>query len=319
MAAGAVAGLAPWSWFAVRELGGLVDFVAIVLPLIVGAAIVVSLLAALRTGRGWPLPLAASSICVGLIAVVGPWTPRTGPAPTTPFTLVTANAAGQRSAVLLDALLGQQPDVLVVTELHEELDAQLSTRYPYRAVTRLVFEARNALVTGTPNNRAGVGVYSNLPFRQLDDPTGLPEGLPGFRLEVEAPGGPVVLYALHLSKASPWSDGFSTTFTDQRTVADRIERAVAQETLPVVIAGDLNMSDRQELYRNFTSDLVDAGRSSWTGPTSAKTDLVWRALLLRIDHVLHTRTLCSARSARFRLPTADHQGVAVEIGPCPSG
>ena len=57
-------------------------------------------------------------------------------------------------------------------------------------------------------------------------------------------------------------------------------------------------------------------RSRWAGPTYAA--LVWRPLLLRIDHVFVPRDWCSAAPERFAVRGSDHQGVAVDVGPCPA-
>lgn len=313
----ATAVLSPWLWFVARPIGGLVDFAAIALPIVVCATAGACVLVALRIGRWWPALVALSCAAMGVVAVVGPWMPASGPPPLSSLSVVTANLEAERAPELVDALLQRRPDVLVVNELHVAVDAALTERFRYREVSRLVFTARGVKVNGTPNNRAGVGIYSDLPITLLPDPTGLPEGLPGLRVEVAAPGGPFVLYALHLSKASPLPDGFSTTFAAQRTVAERVLDSAAREDLPVVVAGDLNISDRQELYRSFRASFTDAMRDGWAGPTSAKENLLWRSLLLRIDHVFHSPGLCSDAADRFALPTSDHRGLAVDVGPCP--
>jgi hypothetical protein len=50
-----------------------------------------------------------------------------------------------------------------------------------------------------------------------------------------------------------------------------------------------------------------------------KQSLLWRTLLLRIDHILHSASLCSADSTRFDLPGGDHRAVQARVGRCASG
>ncbi len=58
----------------------------------------------------------------------------------------------------------------------------------------------------------------------------------------------------------------------------------------MVLAGDLNLSDRGPSNHRLTAVLHDAMRSGWAAPTSLK----WpqRLLLLRIDHVLVSDGWC---------------------------
>ncbi|MEZ5265566.1 MAG: endonuclease/exonuclease/phosphatase family protein [Acidimicrobiales bacterium] len=103
----------------------------------------------------------------------------------------------------------------------------------------------------------------------------------------------------------------------QHDIAMAVRDAIDAEQSPVIVAGDLNLVDRQETFRDFADGLRDAMRAgAWAGPTSAKEGFVWRALLARIDHVLVTPSLCAASPERFELPTSDHHGLAVTVGPC---
>ena len=209
--------------------------------------------------------------------------------------------------------------MVVVAELGDELHRELSAAYPAVAVSEL-FKTRDPnRYPGTRTNRALVGVYSDLPFEVLPDPTDLADGLPGLRLRVQRPGsaGAFVLYALHLPRVSPTDDGYAVGVTQQHQVAVAVHDATTAETDPVVVAGDLNISDRQTLYRVFDHDYVDAMRSGWAAPTLAKASRRWRALLLRIDHLFHSPTLCSGDAERFALPGSDHLAITVELGRCP--
>ena len=84
---------------------------------------------------------------------------------------------------------------------------------------------------------------------------------------------------------------------------------------PTVLVGDLNLSDRQALYRDIAAEWRDVMRSGDVGPTGL--GLVTRPLLLRIDHLFTSHDLCSTDPRRLHLPGSDHRGLMARIGPCP--
>ena len=59
------------------------------------------------------------------------------------------------------------------------------------------------------------------------------------RVEVVRPGAPFVVYAMHLGNPL-----FKTTYTQHAEMVERLVAAAQAESLPVVLAGDFNMSDR---------------------------------------------------------------------------
>ena len=148
------------------------------------------------------------------------------------------------------------------------------------------------------------------------DPTGRAGGLPGLRLAVSAPSGTIVVYALHVPKPG-FDPDHGQSFAADSCRIRAIRDAAALEVWPVVVAGDLNLTDRSPDYRFLRQQLQDTARNGWAGPTSAKASLLWRALLLRIDYIL-TRGLCSGHGHSFRIPGSDHRGVSTEVGPCQS-
>jgi endonuclease/exonuclease/phosphatase family metal-dependent hydrolase len=127
---------------------------------------------------------------------------------------------------------------------------------------------------------------------------------------VQGPAGPFVLYAVHALNPA-----YESTFAQQLDFVDRLRRATAAETVPVVISGDFNMSDRQLGYRAMTASFRDAGRAGWAADTFDHG--LWRALLLRIDYVFVEPSWCAADSRRLDVPGSDHEAVAATIGPCP--
>lgn len=288
----------PWAWFAVRDAFGVVtDVIAIGIPVLVAGVVTGYALAALRRPMAWVL--AVSTLLAGTVAVVGPWLPADrGAVGGTGVTVAGANT---------DYLLTPAPalrelpaDVLVVAELHHGLGAELPDGYPHR-ITADRLDVR-------------VGVFSRYPIRLLEDSG---PDLPGMRLEVDGPDGPFVLYALHIPR--PWitgeGDGYQTSVAGHYEFAATIAERVRAETLPTVVVGDLNSTDRGRDYRTLLRDghLTDAMRDTWGGPTSVRK---WLPLLGRIDHVLVSAGWCGDDARRAELPGSSHRAVVATVGPC---
>jgi endonuclease/exonuclease/phosphatase (EEP) superfamily protein YafD len=110
------------------------------------------------------------------------------------------------------------------------------------------------------------------------------------------------------------SGGGKADPTQQRKKLDDLLDAAGAETLPVVIAGDMNMPDRTSSYRAFTDAMHDAVRSGFAWPTSLK----WfqAPLLLRIDHIWVSEEWCADDGGSFTLAGSDHRGVNASVGPC---
>ncbi len=287
----------PWGWFLVRDgLGSVSLGIAILLPVLVVVAVValVALVRPVRVG----MAVAASVAVAGAVAVVGPWTPRdAGPvAPDRAITVAGANVQSRAQAA--DVVLAVDADVLVVNEMTQRLRPALAAHYPYR-------------LDDVRSDDPSLAVYSRLPL-------GRPEvdGLPGLRVEVAAPGGPFVLYALHVPR--PWitgPPGYEATPAEHLRIVEVVADRVAAERTPVVVVGDLNSVDRAPDYRGLVArgGLVDAMRAEWAAPTSVAK---WTPLLPRIDHVLVSAGWCGDRPRRFALPRSDHLGVTASVGPC---
>ncbi len=293
-----IAGAAlPWSWFLLRDLGGPVEGVAVLLPLLVLVSFVVVLGIALGRRRRALLAVAASLLVFGVVAVVGPLLPNRGPPPVSSLTLVSANLFTENPTpdAAVDALLAVGADVEVAVETDPEHRAALErvdTAHPYSATD-------DQLV-----------VRSRYPVTAMLDPTRVPARRI-LVVTIEAPAGPFVLYAVHA--LNPLSE---STFASQLVWVDRLLDAASRESLPVVIAGDFNMSDRQLGYRWLARDMRDAiTAGGWGHPTYS--DGIWAPLFLRIDHVFVSRDWCGMDGRTVDLPGSDHDGVAVRIGPCP--
>ncbi len=296
----ALAALLPWTWFLLRDaLGGLTDVVAILLPL---AALGVALVLVVA-GFWWRLAwvAAVSTLLMAVVAVLSPWLPAdAGPvAAGQGFTVLAANVDNTSDA--LDDLVAQSADVLVVSEVPTELDTALAAAYPHHYTES----------SGGPE----VGVYSRHAFGSI---TPASADLPGVRVELQAPAGTVVLYALHVPR--PWYVGtsgsrYQATVAEHRRLIEHVAGRAAAERGPVVVAGDLNAVDRSSDYRVLRGpgQLVDAMREGWVGPTSVGK---WRPLLLRIDYLLVSPGWCGDGGRSIELPHTSHLGVTATVGPC---
>jgi endonuclease/exonuclease/phosphatase family metal-dependent hydrolase len=294
----AAAGAAlPWAWFALRELGGRVEAIAVALPLVVMAALVILVGVAAVRREVLVLPAAVSVAILGLVTIVGPRMPHTGPAPSSPIRLVSANVYVYNTTpgAAVDAMIAAGADVEVAVETSPAFRTFIEERdagHPYSTVD-------GQLV-----------VRSRYPVAAMTDPPGVPARRI-LRLTVEGPTGPFVLDAVHA--LNPLSE---STFANQLVWVKRLRAAASRESLPVVMAGDFNMSDRQLGYRLLTTDLRDAITAAGWGH-STYPDGIWAPLLLRIDHVVMPQDWCAARSRIVDIPGSDHDGLEVDVGPCP--
>jgi endonuclease/exonuclease/phosphatase family metal-dependent hydrolase len=307
----ALIALAPWLWFLVRDLSPRLDAVALLLPLLVLAGVVGSALGLIAGDRLWLVPL-ASWLVFGIATIVGPLAPEHGPAPVDAVRVGSANLAGRYLSrrSIGEAIAERDLDVVAVQELTQPVQADLSTRFAHGITTR------RRRSDGARSDRRDfdweVGVFSRYPVERLNPQP----GVPGLRVRIRAPGRPFVLYALHVPKPDPYFDPDAVSFGEHRRAIDDLVDQVRAEREPVVMVGDLNTADRTSDYRRLRAVLDDAVLSSWGGPTAIRS-LLYRAPVLRIDHVLYSPAWCARDGGRFDVPDSDHRGVQAEVGPCP--
>ncbi|HYT39991.1 MAG TPA: endonuclease/exonuclease/phosphatase family protein [Acidimicrobiia bacterium] len=299
----AIAALAPWTWFAVRDLGFVFDLAATGLPvLFVLAALGLGTFGAVRKRSELAVGV-ASCLLAGGVAVVGPWRPQAVPPPVRGLRIVSANVSSSNHTLdraVADAVARHGDLVLLI----EAGRTRLNPPPEYPTVIRPQYSAQVIL--------------SRYPARLLDRPPNWPPRLRAHRLEVDAPSGRVVVYVSHLVRPHLGPRRIfkiRSQMTAQRRERDALLASARAETEPVVLAGDFNTSDRSRGYRRISGRFRDAMRSRRAGPTYVAP--LWRPFLLRIDHIFVPRDWCSARPERFTLHGSDHRGVAVDVGPCP--
>ena len=286
----------PWSWFLVRNLGWPGEVVAVAFPLIGGVLIVVLGIVAIAMRRIVPLAIAASLLILTVVVTVLPRMPVRTPPPRSGVRLLSANVyeLNREPRAAAAALASSDADIVVAVE-------------PPPGFGRVFASSDPSRTYATEDTKSVI--HSRFPIESQP----IPSFLPPSRLTraiVQGPAGPFVLYAIHA-----FNPAYESTFAQQLTFVARLRRAALGETMPVVIAGDFNMSDRQQGYRDMTSSFRDADRAGWAADTYDHG--IWRALLLRIDYVFIEPSWCAADAHRVDVPGSDHEAVEATVGPCP--
>jgi endonuclease/exonuclease/phosphatase (EEP) superfamily protein YafD len=286
----------PWAWFAIRDVGPAMDAVAFALPL--GSAILaIATFGFAIVSRKMRFALASLSLAVfTVVVVVAPRLAQPSPPPIAPFRLVSVNTFMGNEWTLTAArtLAAEQPDVLVAVE----------TSQPMRVALRLSIPADYSAQLGNQIVFARWPVSEPLPIPGVSQATGM-------RVEVASPGLPFVLYAVHLPNPL-----YETSFSAQAATIERLLQSAQGESLPVILAGDFNMTDRSTSYRALDGAMRDAMRSSFAATTYDRWQ--WALLQLRIDHVFVSDQLCDMDGSTFTVPGSDHDGLDVNLGACPS-
>jgi endonuclease/exonuclease/phosphatase (EEP) superfamily protein YafD len=225
--------------------------------------------------------------------------------------LLTVNAQGGAAdpAAILRILRQHDVDVLAVQELTPWM------------VTRLAAAGLTAVLPFShldprPGSR-GTGLWARWPLAPLPPVPGLRSAAP--RARVDPPGGfPVTLTAVHpvapvRGHAASW-----------RRELGMIQQALAASGEPQVVAGDFNATRDHRPFRVLLAagfaDGADASQSrSWPGFTWPATGRKRRLPVMRLDHVLVSRTATVLMTRTIRVPRTDHRGVLAVIEFADSG
>ena len=320
--------IVPWLWFVVRGVHSLMDWIAIGLPVLtIGAGIIALYGTVTRASLRWLLVF-VSLVLFFVVAVVGPWRPTNGSAPTSSIRVATVNTglywfSDNDVGFLVNQ---EQPNIVIGVELTEAHDTELRSRFPNAEAEILPLERQqqNEIALqpdGESYRRNGlpsIGVYANVEMERLDDPLDgvIDGGLPGFRLQIETDSGPMIVYALHIPRPIGGDGPYEVSVSEHVAMVEAIADAVDAETLPTLVAGDLNAVDRGQSYRRLTENLVDGMRhDGWAVPTADR-PLPFSLLFARIDHLLMSPSLCTDNTASINTRYADHRPLVADIGPC---
>jgi endonuclease/exonuclease/phosphatase (EEP) superfamily protein YafD len=194
-------------------------------------------------------------------------------------------------------LVASQPDVLVVSELQAEAHEVLVD----------AFEHHEVLSIGGPR---GHGVYSRFPLERLAGPDVVG---PVLHLRVQAPE-PFALLAVHLPRATIIDRPGDGTESVSVCRAEVFELAAWLDAgPPSVLAGDLNLTDRQPGYRRLVRGRLDAMRTSRARDTFLA--MLWRPMAMRIDHLIVPRGWAVADARVVRVSGSDHRAITAVVEP----
>lgn len=214
---------------------------------------------------------------------------------------VNAQAGAADPAALLRTLRRHNVDVLAVQELTPQMVSRLAAAGLAQLLPFSHLDPRSGSL--------GTGLWARWPLTPLPPVPGLTSAAPRARIDPTG-GRPVTLTAVH-------------ALAPMRGHTDRWQRELAliRQTLttvdgPQVVAGDFNASRDHRPFRDLLAagflDCADSSQSrSWPGFT-------WPAArgrlpVMRLDHVLVSRTATVRMTHAIRLPRTDHHGVLAAI------
>lgn len=165
-------------------------------------------------------------------------------------------------------------DIVAIQELTpnagDVFEAELASQYPYRAFHPV-------------RGFYGQGVMSKYP---ITDDTFWKIYLGHQRVEIDINGEPIVLYNVHpVHHILPFW-GFDVSRRTEEVDAFLDKASV--ETLPVLIVGDMNMTDQSRDYQNITAHYHDSYKQVGYGMGTTFPAHLPIPSLLRIDYVFHS-------------------------------
>jgi endonuclease/exonuclease/phosphatase (EEP) superfamily protein YafD len=224
--------------------------------------------------------------------------------------LFTVNARGGAAdpAALIRILQQHDVDVLAV----QELTPRMVTRLAAAGLAEVLPFSHLDPRPGSP----GTGLWARWPLTPLPPVPGLSTAAP--RARIDPPGGlPVTLTAVH--PAAPVrgrAEPVRGRAGRWRRELGMIQQALAAVEEPQVVAGDFNATRDHGPFRELLAagfaDCADASQSrSWPGFTWPATRR--RLPVMRLDHVLVSRTATVPMTRAIRVPSTDHRGVLAAI------
>ncbi|MGB7340295.1 MAG: endonuclease/exonuclease/phosphatase family protein [Phototrophicaceae bacterium] len=233
--------------------------------------------------RAWRLMI-GSLILVGLFILL--YTPLLIPrnpsidADMPQLKIMTFNTLGT-SEGLTDAILSADADVVAIQELSQDgstMLRQLDNVYPFQALHP----------QADPNT--GQGILSRYPI-EVDDYWEYPDvpyTLGHQRVEVDMNGERIVIYNTHPWPPLAWNTGYNDE--SHRVVINDIADRVFGEELPVILAGDFNMTSVFEEYDLLSTQLIDSFLVAGDGIGYTFPNNKFQPLprILRLDYIWHT-------------------------------
>lgn len=284
----------PWLWFLVRDLGPVAQLVALAMPALVVASLLGLIISVFDERKLSSVLVAVSVLTFGWVTIFGPRSAMPASPPVDPIRIASMTLDGStlNASAIMGSLARQRADIAIIVEPSKKTRTVLlrTDRSPY------------ALTSGR------FVVLSSIQVSELPPPKGLPGDLI-LRLEVDRLDGSFIVYAVRAG-TSPLDAAQNDPIG-----ADRLLEAARNERLPVVIAGDLGISDRSTEYRTLTATFRDAMRSGARAASTASTS-PWTFLYLRSEFVLISPQMCAAAGSTFDVQGAQTAGLVTGVGSC---
>ena len=251
------------------------------------------LVAAVLLKKPWLIGMAVVAVAVNLVPVAyrtlnRPVLPAEAPGNRVSLVFSNVLTGNPQHAKVISLVEAEAPDIFAAAETSPEWIAALealSDRYPYRY--------------GPDLGIFGVAIYAQRPFKAEVFELGT-RGMTAARADF----GDFVLYVAH-----PMPPANTVLTVDNRVYLDALAVRIADETKPVVLAGDLNAT----LWSGSLNSLM-ANKMQW--PSGSGITHTWPEgqpwLGIQIDHVL-TR---GVKAGRFKVLTpvgSDHLPVRTDL------
>jgi vancomycin resistance protein VanJ len=193
-------------------------------------------------------------------------------------------------AELLDLIAAADADIVALQELSiagaAVLENDLQDEYPYQALHPQTIDYM------------GQGILSRYPIMNDEywEYTDVPDTTGHQRVEIDFNGENIVIYNIH-----PWPPaGYQFEFSDpsHRIPMQRIMERAFAETAPMLIVGDMNMSDEFAEYNMLAARLIDSYMQAGDGLGYTFPNLTLAPLppMLRLDYIFHTDDFHSIES-----------------------
>jgi endonuclease/exonuclease/phosphatase (EEP) superfamily protein YafD len=292
------------AYFALRVLGGgdwlFVEALSYVLPWLFAPLLVLLPLALLRRSRA-RLVLLAVPTALFLLLYGGLYLPRPQAATAgQPFTLLTYNINGLNRNVeaIATAIEAHDPDVVALHEVNtsmgKALEARLLDQYPYRQRER------------------GIGLYSRFPIEEyVAFQLGDGQGFWAQQATLLVDGRALTLLNVH-PRSPAGQPRQAAAAAHAADVTDLLARVDAIDG-PLLVVGDLNLTDQHAAYATLARRLGDAHREAGWGMGFTFRPFDGGPALWRIDYVLHSPELAALDAKLGDFGGSDHRPLVATL------
>jgi vancomycin resistance protein VanJ len=290
-----------WTTLAITPQG----MVLLVFDAWVYASLLPIALLAVSLRRHYLLGVLGLNLLVVLGLYGGRWLPQSTNATPQDLRIMTWNVFYNTQDIdgLAATIRQQQPDIVVLQEYNFQLDPQLPEAledlYPYAALD--------------PHSGAGgLATLSRWPVRELVSVARGVDSCGCQYLEIATPNGPTRLINTHPHIPLASFKGIYTK-TQQDPTFDHLLKLIADQSQPLILAGDLNTTERQPNYLRLRQQLGDAyQQKGWgLGYTFPSNGTIPKAV--RLDYIMPNAHWQPLRAWNGTANLSDHGFVVADL------